>query len=399
LNCDHVKMEETRALGRIQALYSESRYLSVTWQDGHVSRFDWIWLRDNCCCRDCVHPKTGERTFDLLSVPLDIRATEIAAGADGEAVQITWPDQHQSWFSCEWLRQRCYCEDHRASGRQHPRTIWDATYEAQLPTAECEQLSRDDAAFLKWCKELCRFGVTLVRGVSTNAGRVVAFGSRIGHVWNHKYGSHFDVVAMENPDSTAYTELALPLHTDLPSRRGQPGFQFLHCLVHAARGGESIFVDGFRVAEILRAEDPEAFELLATEEVEYRFFNEGGDYRFRSEVLKLNPRGELVEIRFNPFLLQPLDLQSGKVRDYYRAWRKFHSLTNERGLQIRLTLRAGDLIAFDNHRILHARTAIDVRSGERHLQGCYLERDEIYSRIRMLERSLASQKKSLNAVA
>jgi gamma-butyrobetaine dioxygenase len=44
--------------------------------------------------------------------------------------------------------------------------------------------------------------------------------------------------------------------------------------------------------------------------------------------------------------------------------------------------------AFDNHRILHGRTAFDDSGGRRHFQGCYVEREEVISRIRVLERSL-----------
>ena len=39
----------------------------------------------------------------------------------------------------------------------------------------------------------------------------------------------------------------------------------------------------------------------------------------------------------------------------------------------------------DNHRVLHGRTAFDADSGRRHLQGCYVDRDELRSRLRVLE--------------
>ncbi|EMV9186483.1 TauD/TfdA family dioxygenase, partial [Escherichia coli] len=49
-------------------------------------------------------------------------------------------------------------------------------------------------------------------------------------------------------------------------------------------------------------------------------------------------------------------------------------------------LRAGQMWCFDNRRTLHARTAFDPASGERHLQGCYIDRDELLSRILVLQR-------------
>ena len=46
----------------------------------------------------------------------------------------------------------------------------------------------------------------------------------------------------------------------------------------------------------------------------------------------------------------------------------------------------GDLILFDNRRMLHGRAAFDPQSGVRRLEGCYLDRDEILSRLRVLAR-------------
>ena len=42
-------------------------------------------------------------------------------------------------------------------------------------------------------------------------------------------------------------------------------------------------------------------------------------------------------------------------------------------------------MCFDNYRILHGRSAFDPNSGHRHLQGCYIDRDDFLSRIRTLE--------------
>jgi alpha-ketoglutarate-dependent taurine dioxygenase len=49
----------------------------------------------------------------------------------------------------------------------------------------------------------------------------------------------------------------------------------------------------------------------------------------------------------------------------------------------RLTLRPGDVIVMDNLRVLHGRTEISAPR-ERHLQGCYADRDGLRSRLRTL---------------
>lgn len=53
---------------------------------------------------------------------------------------------------------------------------------------------------------------------------------------------------------------------------------------------------------------------------------------------------------------------------------------------ITLKLEAGEMLVFDNRRMLHGRKAFDPTTGGRHLQGCYLDTSEVLSRMRMLER-------------
>jgi gamma-butyrobetaine dioxygenase len=46
----------------------------------------------------------------------------------------------------------------------------------------------------------------------------------------------------------------------------------------------------------------------------------------------------------------------------------------------------GDLLAFDNRRVLHGRAGYEAKGGTRFIEGIYSDRDELYSRIRTLRR-------------
>ena len=46
----------------------------------------------------------------------------------------------------------------------------------------------------------------------------------------------------------------------------------------------------------------------------------------------------------------------------------------------------GDLFLVDNLRVLHGRTPYAPESGERHLQGCYADRDGLRSMLAVLGR-------------
>jgi gamma-butyrobetaine dioxygenase len=70
----------------------------------------------------------------------------------------------------------------------------------------------------------------------------------------------------------------------------------------------------------------------------------------------------------------------------YRAAKRFHQLAADPRFQIRYPFRPGDLIGFDNRRMLHGRDAFDAGTGVRHLRGTYIDHDEIHSRLRVLRR-------------
>jgi gamma-butyrobetaine dioxygenase len=57
--------------------------------------------------------------------------------------------------------------------------------------------------------------------------------------------------------------------------------------------------------------------------------------------------------------------------------------------RVRFRFRPGDLLSFDNERVLHGRSSFDPATGVRHLQGCYMEADELLCRQRILSRRKA----------
>ena len=53
---------------------------------------------------------------------------------------------------------------------------------------------------------------------------------------------------------------------------------------------------------------------------------------------------------------------------------------------IQFKLEPGDLMIMDNYRTLHGRTAYSMDTGERHLQGCYIDHDSAESKMKYLKK-------------
>jgi gamma-butyrobetaine dioxygenase len=225
-----------------------------------------------------------------------------------------------------------------------------------------------------------------LRDVPLELDAVACVAARVGIVRETNFGRIFDVRSDPDPISNANTGLSLPPHVDLATREYQPGLQFLHCLENSTAGGAGRFVDGYRVAEVMRDEHPQHFETLTT--VEWRWANRSphSDYRWSSTPLVLDGDGEVVEVRVGNWLRAPLHADFDVVEAAYAAYRCLFEVTYRDDLALGVYYEPGDVLAFDNRRILHGRDAYDHGGGRRLLRGCYGEREELHSRIRTLER-------------
>ncbi|HCT05803.1 MAG TPA: gamma-butyrobetaine dioxygenase, partial [Pseudomonas sp.] len=293
---------------------------------------------------------------------------------------------HHSRYDPGWLRAHAYDDESRAERRAaKPKSqLWDSRFE--LPVFDYAAVMQDPDALLQWLLALRDTGLTQIRGVPTEPGSLAFIAKRISFIRESNFGVLFNVQSKADADSNAYTAFNLPLHSDLPTRELQPGLQFLHCLVNDADGGESIFVDGFAIAQALRNEDPEAFRALCEIPVEFRNKDRHSDYRRLAPIIALDALGEVAEIRMANFLRGPFEASVEQMPLLYRAYRRFIAMTREARFRVVQRLNPGELWCFDNRRTLHARHAFDPASGARHFQGCYIDRDELLSRILVLQR-------------
>ncbi|MEN5245067.1 gamma-butyrobetaine dioxygenase [Pseudomonas atacamensis] len=370
------------ALGGVQGLADR---VVIEWADGRVSPFHHVWLRDNCPCDQCVYSVTREQVFESVDAAEDLRPLATRIDSDG-CLRIDWQDGHLSRFDPGWLRAHAYDDESRAerlAGKPQPH-LWHS--DLQLPVFDYSALMNDNAALLQWLLAVRDIGLTQVRGVPTEPGSLKLIAQRISFIRESNFGVLFNVQSKADADSNAYTAFNLPLHTDLPTRELQPGLQFLHCLVNDAEGGESIFVDGFAIADALRLEDPQLFEALCEIPVEFRNKDRHSDYRCLAPIIAVDALGRVAEIRMANFLRGAFDTSVAQMPLLYRAYRRFIAMTREPRFRLMQRLKPGELWCFDNRRTLHARNAFDPATGARHFQGCYVDRDELLSRILVLQR-------------
>ena len=361
----------------------EMDMIHIKWSDNSDNSYPFLWLRENDPAG--FHKDTNERMTDLTSIPLDISLTK--AFIKDDVLILNWSDSENSTrYNLDWLY-------HHKPGKRasDPAAIKKRCWRGgmgrdKLPTAKAKDLLQDDDALATWLENTQSFGLSLVSGLEARHDAGMEVAKRIGFLRETNFGTTFQVQSKPNPNNLAYTSVALPPHTDLPNQELPPGFQFLHCLANEAEGGGSTFADGLAIATDLRANDIEAFNMLSSVSIPFRFYDENTDIRSRKHVITLNLDGEISEICFNAHIADFLDIDPKLMKSYYRAYSKFMKMTRSNAYLTSLRLAAGEMVVFDNRRILHGRDAFNPETGFRHLHGCYVDRGEFESRLRVLKR-------------
>jgi gamma-butyrobetaine dioxygenase len=165
----------------------------------------------------------------------------------------------------------------------------------------------------------------------------------------------------------------------------------LHALVSSPDGGDSLFADGFALAEHLRAADSAAFALLSRTHVPFHYRSKDADLYAERPLIKLSCRGEVTAVHYNSRSIAPLNPAPADAAPFYAAYRRFARLLRDSRFQLTAKLADGELVVFDNQRILHGRTAFSSAKHPRRLRGCYLTRDSVYNAAALLRSAAAEE--------
>jgi len=200
---------------------------------------------------------------------------------------------------------------------------------------------------------------------------------------------------------SAYSNEALPLHTDMTYYRDPPGLQLFTMVSPAPIGGESIFADGLAVAERMREKHPEEFDMLCRTVRRYRSIDESTGWHLEGSgpVFKAIDRlqncphdyvetmvgatrwGAVVGIRHNDLDRLP-DLppfqyaEQDRVDKYYEELEQAHSvldsLLSSDEFRLVVALQPGETVVVANQRCLHGRHSFLAAKSPRSVMGCYV---------------------------
>ena len=336
---------------------------------GHAD-FHYRWLR-HWCDRE-RHPLTRERTLDSSDLPDDV--FPLAARVAGDALRVRWsPDGHESEYPLSWLDAHAYARD-RVAAPPPP---------SDLSAVELHALGVAEPAVIARALDLVRrHGVAVLRRtdplqVDPTAETEALAASLEAHALR-VIPTHFgrvedlrtDNTTNANTDQLGYTDAPIQLHTDQPFLEHPPRYQLLQSVRMADEGGANFLVDARAAARYLRDIDRAAFDLLTGTPVTFHRQQKSFERTVISPMLQGVDGGNFL-VRYSYFTLAPYRLPFAEMDAWYRAVDRFARLVRDPRHQLQLTLRPGEWVLYDNHRMLHARTGF---RGPRWVRGVYFDR-------------------------
>ncbi|GME89789.1 unnamed protein product [[Candida] boidinii] len=401
---------------------SNSNSSSSSSSDIKSSKFHFIWLRDNCHCERCYMKVTEQRLINTFELSIDIIPKEIKINSINNELSIVWDksftpksqqdteldkDQdHLTIFKIDWLFNHSYYPHLNSNFKnliqfdngKLNRKFWDVeSIESNIPTVQFQDVMSNDKSVGDWCSKIYKFGFCIVDNVPISPIDTEALINRISFIQPTHYGGFWDFTSDLKVHDAAYTNIAIPLHTDGTYFSEPSGLQLFHLLKHDGEGGDTTIADGFHVAHTLKKNFPEYYDILTKVKLSFHSAGEPGIFmepNTSRSIIELNPLTNEVEmIRWNTSdrssFMNFSNFSTSDNNDggeilplFYKAMFKFHEILESSKFEFWYKLKPGQCLIFDNWRVLHSRKT--SFTGERRMCGAYINRDDFISRLKTL---------------
>jgi trimethyllysine dioxygenase len=346
---------------------------------GSEATVSWRWMRDHGEDEASFDPTTSQRRVYAINAQppqpgLDAQLSLVNSTA---VVAVTWPEAPlHTWISQHTLTALL------APTPVTSPALWHHAEDSSTTKADVTAVVNTDEPLAAWVSDIARFGFGILGGFAGGHSEVDALASRIGYVKSTIFGTTWDLASdVDHHDDTAYSESFLAPHTDGTYMHDAPGLQMFCCTERDGTGGESVIVDGFAIAETLRNDHPDDFEVLTRVSVPGHYIEPGVELRTSRPAIRLDESGAVIQISMNNYDRSPMHLPPVEMDTFYRSYGRLHDLANDRSRWKSIRLEVGDVLINDNWRVLHGREAY---TGKRHFVGCYLGHEDLESRMRTL---------------
>lgn len=342
--------------------------------DGRSIEVSWTWLRDHARDATSFLADVHQRVVPAAVVAAAGEPDEVRLVDD--AVEVTWPATPVARYEARFLGGLADPTSATAVG-EPPEPWTGAELAARLDAITFDEVLTD-TGLREALHRFWRDGVLPVVDVEADVEATRAVLERFGYIRETIFGGLWEYGSDGAYDDTASTTLEITPHTDSTYSRDAPGLLGLHCHRFDGEGAENVFVDAHALAARL---SDDAREILSSVEIPGQYLGDGVHLMARRPVLR-HEGDRLVQVSYNHHDRAPFVLPEPEMSRLYAALHEFDALAGDDDLQFELALRPGDMVLFDNWRVLHGRRAF---VGDRRIAGAYVNREDVESTHRRLE--------------
>lgn len=377
-------------MGNLYSAVLADNFIEVHKGNHHCSLSNF-WVMDNSHDDKSVDAETGQKKYTPIDLPSDISAEKVIFNVD--YMEVDWNHSDRKSLVSMDLVSKMLSEDSSISTFSKDIETWTGSdfNSDRLAIAQIDYsdyLEPDGIGFNQWLEGLHSKGFALIHNVEPTIDSTRSLADRIAFASKTFFGelgvvqSSSDDNNLENTNDSAWSNDAIDSHTDGSYMHNSPGLQALHCVQMQCDGGDSTLVDGYKLAEIVKSERPDFFEILSSVKIPYHYISDGYFFQEERSVFELDSSGNLQQVTYNAYDRSPMNIKFPLSHDVYNALRYFHRLAQDEENLFSFKLPEGTAVIFDNWRVLHGRKSFH---GDRKLHSFYINRDDYMSSLRVVK--------------
>lgn len=171
----------------------DDKLLSLKWEDGKVTEYPHIYLRDNCPCPSCYNPQTRQRVISNLIFDDYANATIKSAHVDQDKdeLHVEWTNdgQHESSiYQLDWLKDRRFASQAESQQVRINRNLWDSDTQNNLQRFDYNELIENKSQLYQWLRSILDHGIAIIDKVPDETSQVRKLANQVSYLRPSCYG-------------------------------------------------------------------------------------------------------------------------------------------------------------------------------------------------------------------